>query len=239
MINRIAARLKMLERQRADARAAAAVVKAASDPAFAPWLAKAESAFDALADALQVLADREEWGADLLEQLAAVLEDDWGWTLANLGLNNKPEPKSKIRWFRIFPQWLGLIPADLQLPALVEMRSERTCWQESHEYGGSVKTYKRESLLAEWKRQLSFGAVSIPAGMTRETMGKIVRAVIDYRDDLESSGPYCIGCSLLYPLRSHHQPSELFPTCPHCGRVGRQTIDGQVQWGWQWSTYLK
>jgi hypothetical protein len=173
-------------------------------PVDAPWVEKAERCYEESVSRVNAMRGQTGWDGETRKQLQAVFDNHWSWTLAWLGLCGKPEPRAKIRWFAIFPDWLALIPADLQLPALLELQKARP------NHGCNW--------LEEWLRFLSWDKLTIPESLTMEPMGIIIRTVVENSDALGIFTTYCKKCALLYPMREG-QPSRILPSCPNCGNA--------------------
>jgi len=184
-------------------------VEQLNDPTFAPWMERAEQSFDQAVERLRALHEESGWDDETVEQLEAILINHWQWTLAWLELCRKPEPRAKIRWCAIFPDWLALVPAELHLATLQELRKERpkdTC-----------------NWLDDWLRFLSWGYLKLPEGLTMESMGVVIRTVIENSGDLDRSTFYCKNCAMLYPMRKR-EFSGILPSCPNCGNVGHAYV---------------
>lgn len=149
---------------------------------------------DRAVDRLNAMHEQECWQDEIIDQLQAVIDDASGSVYGALGLCEKPEPLSSLAWFEVFPSWFALVPADLKLPVLRELQSERPVSHQSRMFGGGTTTYMRESWLKGWLHSLASGRASLPDGLTQETVGVIVQAIIDNRTDLASIEAFCDGC---------------------------------------------
>jgi hypothetical protein len=182
--------------------------------------------YNAAVDRLDALAPPDGFPEELFEQLEAVLTEEWRRCRAALWIFGLNEPKSAIAWFGCFADWFALVPDELRVPALADVRRELE------------PPYAGRSHLGDWLRQLSFGSVPLPAGVTAAAVGAVVRAALDNAADLDDFSAYCATCGLFCPVRDFARvprlPFEVLPACPHCGTPTR----GPGGCGWTWCTRL-
>ena len=76
----------------------------------------------------------------------------------------------------------------------------------------------RRSWLACCLQELCWDHLAAPEGLTSETMGAIVRTVVEHSDALAHFEAYCKKCALLHPMRER-EFSGILLSCPNCGNV--------------------
>ena len=140
------------------------------------------------------------------------IQDSWDEVLHCAYWNTSPECAyaiCRINYLPAFAAWIAKVPHAL-IASAVRLMTE----DENHNMD------VRGGVLHDWVRSLADGDKKLPEGVTTESVGVVVQAVLDANPAmLGRISSWCTGSDMRCPQRKWDTPApwELLTACPHCG----------------------